>query len=274
MMSNRLPTRFGLSLTLATLVLLFVSLVPMSAAAQTPDPDEIDASPELKPNLVEADSLRRAGAFREAFGLLTSLKQEHPSNAEVLYRLALTRVDMGEIADSGQRRQSMYKSALEDAKAAVEADTALAFAHLSRAIAEGRVALTAGTKEKIQRSRAVKRHADQAIELDPDMASAYHVRARWNREVADLGFFSRAIVKTVYGGLPEASFEQSVRDFKTAIQKEDKIVHHIELARTYMKMDREDAAKEELQTVLAMENEDPDDPQHKKEAEELLNDLS
>lgn len=270
MMSFRFASRAGIALL--TTILVFVLAVP--ATAQTADPAEIDAPADLKQALVEVDSLRNAGAFRDAFSRLSTLNNEHPQSAEVLYRLALTRVDMGEMADADQARESMYSAALERAQAAVDADTLHAYAHLSKAIAEGRVALTAGTKEKIQRSRAVKHHADRAIELDPDLASAYHVRARWNREVADLGFFSRTIVRTVYGGLPDASFEQSVRDFQTAIEKEDTIVHHIELARTYLKMDREEDAKKELQTVLSMENEDPDDPQHKKEARELLDDLS
>jgi len=270
----RTAARFGRVIALLFFAVAAVLASPGTSTAQTPDPSEIEASPELKPKLIAVDSLRNAGAFRDAFGRLTSLKQDHPQNAEIHYRLALTRVDMGETSDSDQKRKSMYHAALENAQAAVAADSMLAYSHLAAAIAEGRVALTAGTKEKIQRSRAVKHHADRAIELDPDMASAYHVRARWNREVADLGFFSRTIVRTVYGGLPEASFDQSVRDFKTAIEKEDTIVHHIELARTYLKMDREAEARASLQTVLDMENDDPDDPQHKKEARELLDELS
>lgn len=225
------------------------------------------------PSFETVDSLRATGDFRDAFGRLVGMKDQHPDNAEVLWRLALTRVDMGEMSESDRSRESLYAQALEDAAAAVAADSMNAHAHYARAVAEGRVALTAGSREKIRRSRAVKHHADRAIELDSTFSSAYHVRARWNREVADLGFFERTIVKAVYGGLPEASFEQAVRDFKTAIRLEDTIVHHIELARTYIKMDEEDNAREELQITLDMPVDDPDDPQHKREARELLDDL-
>jgi tetratricopeptide (TPR) repeat protein len=181
---------------------------------------------------------------------------------------------MGEQLTAESQQRSYYEAALENAEAALAADSSDAHAHLARAIAEGRVALSAGTKERIRRSRAVKRHADRAIELDSTLAAAYHVRARWNREVADLGFFERTIVRTVYGGLPAASFEQSVRDFETAIRLEDKIVHHLELARTYMKMDREQEARDHLQTALSMNASDPDDPMHKSDARDLLDDLS
>jgi len=253
--------------------ILCISTEAVESHAQTQAPDQIDAPPELKSDLIEADSLRNAGKYREALAQLSTLEGRHPQNADVLYRLSLTRVDIGENAEDDRMQRQMYDGALTAAQAAVEADSTNAYAHLSAAIAEGRVALTAGTREKIERSRQVKHHADRAIELDPDLSSAYHVRARWNREVADLGFFTRAIVRTVYGGLPDASFEQSVRDFQTAIEKEDTIVHHIELARTYLKMDREDDARTELEKVLAMEVDDPDDPKHKREAQELLDEI-
>lgn len=253
--------------------LLVVALLAAAPAGSALAQSGTSGSTSLDAALAEVDSLREAGAFRDAFGQLNTLRNEHPDHAGVLYRLAFTRVDIGEQADSDRQRETLYSEALDDAEAALQADTSSANAHLAMAIAQGRVALSAGTKEKIGRSRAVKQHADRAIEINPDLAAAYHVRARWNREVADLGFFSRAIVKTVYGGLPEASFEQAVEDFKTAIQKEDKIVHHLELARTYMKMDRESDARSELQKVLAMDASDPDDPMHKRDARKLLDEI-
>lgn len=267
----RLPVARAIWAALMT-AFAVAALAPSTATAQ-PSPPLPQDNPALADALTAVDSLRDAGAFRDAFARLSSLKNDHPGNANVLYRLALTRVDMGEQLDSESQRTGYYKDALTDAKAAVEADSVNAYAHLSRAVAEGRVALTAGTKEKIRRSRAVKHHTDRAIELDADLAAAYHVRARWNREVADLGFFERTIVKTVYGGLPEASFEQAVSDFQTAIELEDKIVHRLELARTYEKMDQEAKARQELQLVLDMPPTDPDDPRHKEEARELMEDI-
>jgi tetratricopeptide (TPR) repeat protein len=182
-------------------------------------------------------------------------------------------VDLGEVSESERTRNSLYEQSLGNARVALRLDSTDARAHLAVAVAEGRVALTAGTQEKIRRSRAVKRHSDRAIELDSTLASAYHVRARWNREVADLGFFSRTIVKTIYGGLPDASFEQAVRDFKTAIRLEDKVIHHLELGKTYLKMDREEEARAEFRTAINMNPVDPDAPLHKQEARDRLDDL-
>jgi tetratricopeptide (TPR) repeat protein len=142
------------------------------------------------------------------------------------------------------------------------------------AVAEGRAALDAGTRERIERSRAIKRHADRAIALDSTLDGAYHTRGRWHREVEDIGFFQRAIVKTVYGGLPESSIEQAVQDFQRAIELNDEVFHHLELAKTYLQMDRPDAARRELQTALDMPGTDPFAPRYKEEARDLLDDLN
>lgn len=227
----------------------------------------------LEEALVRVDSLRQAGEWNPARDRLQALRSEYPGRIEVLWRLVYTYADLGKATEDDEQRARYYEQGLEVAKAGLAADSTSAWAHLSMAVAEGRVALDAGTGERIRRSRAVKRHVDRAIALDSTLDGAFHVRGRWNREVADLGFFKRAIVKTVYGGLPEASFEQAVRDFKTAIELHDEIFHHLELGKTYLKLDREDAARAEFQTVLDMPLVDPFDPRYKKEARELLADL-
>jgi hypothetical protein len=99
------------------------------------------------------------------------------------------------------------------------------------------------------------------------------VRGRWNREVSDLNFFERAIVKTVYGGLPKSSFEHAVEDFKAAIELEDVRFHHLELAKTYLKMDREADAREQLNLVLELPQKEYFGDRHLEEAKALLEEM-
>jgi len=223
--------------------------------------------------LAQVDSMRAAGNFRDALSQLEELRDEHGDDARILWRMSFTEVDVAKTLEKKEARGTRYQDALTFADAALAADSSNAHAHLAKAIAEGRIALDAGTQERVRRSRAVKRHADRAIELDSSLDGAYHTRARWHRGVADLGFFSRAVVKTVYGGLPDASFEQSVQDFKQAIELHDERLHRLELAKTYLKMDREADARRELKKVLEMPAEDPFDPEYKEEAQKLLKDL-
>jgi tetratricopeptide (TPR) repeat protein len=258
------------SLRLLGLVFL---LLTGSLVVTVPSVAQSEGTQALDRALATVDSMRAAGAFEEALARLGELRNEYGDDAQVLWRMSFTEIDVAKTLDKKEARSKRYQEALTFADAALAADSSNAHAHLAKAISEGRIALDAGTRERVRRSRAVKRHADRAIELDPSLDGAYHTRARWHRGVADLGFFSRAIVKTVYGGLPEASFEQSVKDFKKAIELHDERLHRLELAKTYLKMDREEDARRELKQVLKMPAEDPFDPEYKEEAQTLLEDL-
>jgi tetratricopeptide (TPR) repeat protein len=230
--------------------------------------------PSVLPDaLGTVDSLRRAGAFPEARARLRALREDHSGEVAVLWRLVYTLADLGQATEQPDARTRYYSRALQAAKAALAADSTSGHAHLAMAVAEGRAALDAGTRERIERSRAVKRHADRAIALDSTLDGAYHVRGRWHREVEDIGFFKRAIVRTVYGGLPESSIEQAVRDFEQAIALHDEVFHRLELGKTYLQMDRPAAARRALRAALEMPSEGPFDPAYKAEARERLDDL-
>ena len=185
------------SIARLTSVLLAAALLSMAAAAASAAQD-----------FTRIDSLRDAGAYQEALAALEALRQEHPREAGVLWRMGQTYVDLGEAA-AGDRQAELYAQAVDVAEAAVEADPQSSMTHTTLAVAAGRVALNSDTRRKVELSRTVKEHVDRALELDPENEMAYHVRGRWNYGVSDLNWIERAVVKTVYGGLPEASFEQA-----------------------------------------------------------------
>jgi len=263
-MTTAVPLRRTLSSLVIFLLAGSLCVGPAAAQSQTESPEGA---------LALIDSLRGAGEFREALNEMNTLRQKQGDTADILWRMSMTRVDIAKTTDSENARDQHYQEALKLAEKALVVDGSNANAHLAKAVAEGRIALDAGTRERVRRSRAVKKHADRAIELDSTLDGAYHTRARWHREVSDLNFFERTIVKTVYGGLPEASFEHSVRDFKRAIELHDERFHHLELAKTYLKMDRRGDARKELQTVLDMPATEPFDDTYAAEARELLDDL-
>lgn len=257
-------------------LVLFLALGGLWAApvaGQPTDTTDIASDASLDAALATVDSLRQAGAFQAARTRLQSLRTAHPNSVPVLWRLVYTWADLGQATDDEGQRTSYYENALNVAKAGLAADSSSARAHLAMAVAQGRAALNAGTRERIRRSRAVKQHADRAIAIDSTLDGAYHTRGRWHREVEDLGFFQRTIVKTIYGGLPESSLDQAVADFQRAIALDDRIFHHLELAKTYRQMDRPEAARRELELAVEMPAREPFDPRYKEEARELLNDL-
>jgi tetratricopeptide (TPR) repeat protein len=248
---------------------LLFGAAPRVAVGHAPAAD----STALDSALVRVDEMRSEGLFRDALSRLSGLRSRHGDRVEILWRLSFTRVDIGKTVDPEGAAEQHYREALKLAEAALTVDASNAHAHLARAVAEGRLALGAGTQERVQRSRAVKTHADRAIEIDPNLPGAFHVRGRWNREVADLNLLERTVVRTVYGGLPDASFEQAVRDFERAIELENVRFHHLELAKTYLKMDRPDDARAQLQTVIDLPAQEPFAQRYKEEAQRLLEEL-
>jgi len=219
------------------------------------------------------DSLRRHRQFRASLAVLNELRDAQPQNVEVLYRLAFTWSDLGKASDSKRQSREFYQRSLDVADQAVRADSTSAWAHFAVAVAQGRLTFQAGARERVERSRAVKAHAEQAIALDSTLAGAYHVRGRWHRDAADLNIVLRAAVSAMYGGLPDASIDQAVRDFQTAIELEDRAYHHLELGKTYLVLDRPTAAREQFRKAIAVPRADPFDPEYKQEARHLLDTL-
>jgi tetratricopeptide (TPR) repeat protein len=246
---------------------LVASLLSGPSFAQGP-PGRTSPSPDA---LQTIDSLRQVGDFRTALGQLNDLAQAHPESVDVLWRYAVLWSDYGKATDSERTAVGAYQQALKRADQALRVAEGSAWAHLSKAAAAGRAALHAGSnKRSIQLSRAVKEHEDRAIELDSTLAAAYHIRGVWHREVASLGFFTRAVVQTVYGGLPDASYEDAVADLKRASALETRAHHHLELGRTYLKMGETEAARAQLQIALEVPPADPFAPQNKAKARRLL----
>jgi tetratricopeptide (TPR) repeat protein len=255
---------------LALIVLLIGVAAPPRPAHSASVVSTAMTADHLRSVFERVDSLRSQRQFREALALLSGAQNEHPHHPDVLYRLAFTWSDLGKAAASKHRTRAFYQQSLTVAEQAVQADSTSAWAHFAVAVAQGRLALHAGTRERVKRSRAMKAHAERAIVLDSTLAGAYHVRGRWHREAADLNFVQRTIVAAIYGGLPDASMDQAVRDFQTAIALEDRAYHHLELGKTYLAMDRPDAAREQFHKAMAVPRADPFDPEYKQEARQLL----
>lgn len=223
-----------------------------------------------RPPLTQIDQLRAAGRFVEARDALEDLAQREPENSEAWWRLARTYVELGDVEESKSERARLLDRGREAAQCAIDHDSTNSNAHLSLAITVGRIAMDSGTRDRVELSRVLKEHVDRAIELDSTNALAYHVRGRWNYAIADLGFFERAAVKLVYGGIPAASFEQAARDYQLAAQLENSVINHLELGRTLLRMGKDDRAKAALQRALEIPNADPSDGMYKEEARELL----
>jgi tetratricopeptide (TPR) repeat protein len=82
------------------------------------------------------------------------------------------------------------------------------------------------------------------------------------------------LAKIIYGDIPAASNEQALSYFQKAIAlRPDRLIHTIELGRTYAQMGRREEARQWLEKGLAMPNRDFDDVETKLRARVALKKL-
>ena len=178
--------------------------------------------------------------------------------ADALARDARREADLC-IAGKPDAEQHAKKS-LELARAAIAADAASAQAHLSAAIAYGKLTDFVGMKTKFEYGKIVGEEARRATELDPKEDFAWHVLGRWHHGLSEVSGVERALCKVVFGGLPPASYDEAVACFRKAIAIAPKrIIHHAELARTLTAQKKTSLAAAEWQQVLALPALDDED---------------
>jgi tetratricopeptide (TPR) repeat protein len=198
-----------------------------------------------------------------------------PNNAALLVKIskqyALRMKDLPKEADKiASVRQGLAYAERARASAPAESDS-----HLSVAICLGKLTPFLGAREKIEVSRKIKISADMAVKLGPEDDYAWHILGRWHQSLANIGGATRVLAGVIYGGLPAASNEEAVKCFQKAIALNPKrLVHVVELGRTYAMMGRKAEAKRQLETGLAMPDREKDDPETKKRGRASLKTIS
>jgi len=195
-----------------------------------------------------------------------------PDSFPALWRLARVESELGEDA-KGKEQQELIGSSVLHARAAVRVAPDSALGHEWLAVALGRKALKEGPKKKLALAREIKSEVDRALDLNPQSARSYHVRAIWNRELASLNFVERMAANTVLGGVPKgASLENAVHDLERAVELDPgNINHHLELGRTWLELDRKDDARRELERAIALPpGATARDPHYQEEARALI----
>jgi Tfp pilus assembly protein PilF len=95
---------------------------------------------------------------------------------------------------------------------------------------------------------------------------------RWHRRIADLNYFERTAAKMIYDDLPDASFEASIRALRRALKIQKRSYHHLHLGKTYLRMEKEAAARRQFRKALTASG-SPLDSEFKAEARSLLEEI-
>ena len=237
-------------------------------AGQLPAASEVD---ELIKRGAAHDDQRKAN---DALKYYLPAEKLEPDNAGLMVRIARQYSYLMTEASTDSEKMQLGTTALAYAERAVKLDPNLCEAHLSVAICHGKMLPLMGTRRKLELSRIIKDEADKAVALDPKNDLAWHLLGRWHQELATLGGAFKAVAQLIYGKIPTATNEESAKCFEKAIAlNPNRLMHCIELGRTYAQMHRDDEAKKMINKGLAMPNREKEDPESKERGRQALKKL-
>ena len=237
------------------LLLLLTLLIGMPALAE---------DPKLTALVKQGDAEEHQGHTRAALGCFRAAEEVDAKNVGVLLRISKAYSDLVDVTKPPEAAEQLAHKALDYAQRALALDPKVAKAHLSRAIAYGKLTDFVGNKTKLEYSKIITDETAKSIELDPTDDFAWYVLGRWHAGVANVSGVLRVLAKVVYGGMPAASNEDAAKCLVRATElAPQRIMHRAELARLYKTMGKADLAAKEWQAILAVPSSDSDDEKEK-----------
>jgi len=227
----------------------------------------------LDDTLKIAEAHERKGEVEAALTAYQDAEKLSPDNPEILCHLAQQYCNRIRDTKNKADAKTLAEKALDCANRALKFGPKNPRSHVCVAVCLAKNFPYLDNQTKVNYSRQIKSKAEQAIALDPKYDLSYHMLGRWNYEVANMNIFVRALVKIAYGGLPKASFDAAIQNFKKAIElSPNRVIHHLQLARMYHLTGKETLAKDELKQCSTFAPMDIDDEEAQRLAKKISQD--
>jgi tetratricopeptide (TPR) repeat protein len=179
--------------------------------------------------------------------------QACPDDPRILRGLAKAWSDSTLATEDPKEKRRRIEQSLACAQRACDLEPSNAVNQLSLAVCYGKLGLYAEVRDRVDYARQVKRCAERALALDPNYAYAHHVLGQWNYEVASLGRTKRFLVGLLFGGLPDASTGEAVRQLERAVALSPETVsHRLALGYAYLADGQPERATRCFEQVLTM----------------------
>ena len=241
---------------------LCLTSVLVSAASGSESPDDL---------IAKGDALDEKFQATQALQFYLPAEKLQPTNVHVL--VCIARQYRYLLADAKTREEKLRLGgiALNYAQKAAALAPENAEAQLSVAISYGKMLPFMDTKSQIQASPQIKRHAEKAIQLDPQNDLAWHVLGRWHRTLSDVNMLKRSVASLIYGQLPKTTTEKAVSCFEKALEiNPRRLMHYVELGRAYAQMGKTEEARQFIEKGLSMPSLEKDDAETKRRGQETL----
>lgn len=218
--------------------------------------------------------------YNDQKALDTYLKADklYPNNWEVLWRISRAYVDIGEHMPEKTDEQKdaqlvVYQKALDYSEKAVKLAQDKSITYVRRAIANGRIALFKGVFSVAGVVNSVKDDCEKAIKLNNGdtytIALAHYVLARTHAKTSEKWAPARSVI-----GLGWADNEIAIVEFNKAINLYPNFrMFYLDFAKSYIREDEYQKARDVLKKVIDSPKKDEDDDQRVTEAKKLLEEI-
>lgn len=221
--------------------------------------------------------------YYKAFNNFDAVKQYEKAyslnthNFEILKKLTLTYNDCGEDLRNTDinRAKEFFKKSIKYAELAKQHYPNEPDIHFLLAVSYGNLARYVRGREKVRLARDVEKNLKKMIEVKPDFAPSYIALGIYYRKVAEQSWFLKTFAKTLFGGLPDGTLEDSKVVLKKAVSLDTTIITaHYELAKTYIELKDYENAVFQLNRVIELPVNDHQDHTKKEKAKKKLKKLS
>jgi tetratricopeptide (TPR) repeat protein len=241
--------------------LVAIALLPGS-------PTRADAVDELLARAAVLDVELKAS---DALTLYINAEKLRPDDVRALLGIARQYRHLMADATDPQEKLRLGGISLDYAKRAASIAPDDSEAQLSPAISYGKLLPLESNGVQVDFSRRIKAAADKALSLDAGNDLAWHVLGRWCQGYAELTGVRRMMGQMLYGKLPSPTESDAAKCFEKAIAANpNRLMHYIELGRTYAKMGRTAEARRLIQKGLSMPSVEKEDPEVKQRGRETL----
>src|SRR5437867_266209 len=119
-------------------------------------------------------------------------------------------------------------------------------------------------------------HYRAALAIDSTHDGAYHLMGAWHAEVKRLSWIERKAAAILFGGgfLSKGNWDDAQRYLEKAVAlKPRNIFHRLELGEVYVDLGKYSKAREQFTALATLPIGDVLDPEYKKEARQVLEDI-
>ncbi|KAG7204893.1 hypothetical protein KM043_005291 [Ampulex compressa] len=201
---------------------------------------------------------------------LQSLLNQYPDNVNVIWRFARSCYNYTVFLSDAELKQKLLCEGIKACEPVLSVQNAEL--HKWYAILIGLNGDYLPVADRIKNGYNFNQHIKIALELKPDDAHIYYLLGRFQYEVSSLSWLEKKIAAALYSELPNASYEEAIKNFEEAekLMREPRIDNRLYLSKSYIAVNEYQKALDLLDKTLEMPAMNLADEEFHREVKALL----